>query len=136
MAREESEGIPRRLVVQAGGGVVRVGGITDVFGGCGRAVLSLERDGTQLEEVLLLRLRHGIFAVVNRCPHLERPLEDARIRGHVLTCRGHGRSYSLRTGRPAGALMAGGPPKLRRLPAWAEDGQVFVDVGRTTPGEE
>lgn len=121
-------------MVQASGGVICAGRITDVFSGASRAVLSLERDGTQFEEVLLLRLRHGLVAVINRCPHLERPLEDARVRGHVLTCRGHSRSYSLRTGRPAGALMAGGPPKLRRVPAWTEDGQVFLDVGGINPG--
>ena len=124
--RGESRGILHRLVVQASGGVVCAGEVTDVFGDGNRAVLSLERDGEPLEELLLLRLRHSLIAVVNRCPHMERPLDDARLRGHVLTCQGHGRSYSLRTGRAPGTLAADCAPALRRLPAWAEDGQVFI----------
>lgn len=105
-----------------------------MFGGGNRAVLRVERDGVLVEELLLLRVRRAIVAVVNRCPHLERSLDDARLRGHVLTCRGHGRSYNLRTGRVTGALALGGPAKLRRAAAWTEGGQVFVDIGGVAPG--
>ncbi|MBO0805348.1 MAG: Rieske 2Fe-2S domain-containing protein [Nocardiopsaceae bacterium] len=126
-AREGGDDAPRRLVVRAADDVVCVGDVADVFGGGGRAVLCLERDGTRVEEVLLLRLRHGVLAVVNRCPHLGRSLDDARLRGHMLTCRGHGRSYNLRSGRPAGTL-APGPPRLRRVPAWISGGRLFADV--------
>lgn len=123
----------RSFVVRAGGGVVCVGPVTDVFGGGDRAVLDVERDGTRIAQVLVLRLRHGVFAVVNRCPHLGRPLDDARVRGHVLTCRGHGRSYSLRSGRSANTFAPSGPPKLRRVPAWTEGGRLFTDIRGLIP---
>lgn len=132
-AREASDGRPRRLVVRANGGVVCAGAVTDVFGGGDRAVLEVERDGARVGEVLLLRLRRGVFAVVNRCPHLGRPLDDARVRGHVLTCQGHGRSYSLRSGRSANANALSGPPKLRRVPAWTEGGRLFADIRGLVP---
>ena len=113
--------------------MVRAGALSVVFGGGRRAVLRVERDGILVEELLLLRVRRRIVAVVNQCPHMGRPLDDARLRGHVLTCRGHGRSYSARTGRVAGTLRVGGPPRLRRAAAWVEDDQVFVDLGEVEP---
>jgi nitrite reductase/ring-hydroxylating ferredoxin subunit len=116
------------LVIHASANVVRAGSLADVFGGGDRAVLCVQREGTEAEELLVLRLRHGVFAVVNRCPHLGRSLQDARVHGHVLQCRGHSRSYNLRSGRPAGTLAMGGPPRLRRARAWIEDGQLYLDL--------
>lgn len=128
---EEGQAALRRLVIQADGDVLCAGTVADVFGDADRAVLCLERDGAPVEELLVLRMRGHLFAVVNRCPHLGRELGDARVHGHVLTCRGHGKSYSLRSGRLAGAL-ARGPVMLRCVRAWDEGGKVFVDVAAET----
>lgn len=123
---------PHKLVLDltsgAGAAVTCVGSVADIFGLGDRAVLRVERDGAEVEELLLLRLRHGLFALVNRCPHAGRALDDGRVHGHVLQCRGHGRSYSLRTGRSAGTMAWGGPPKLRRVPAWATGGELYLDL--------
>jgi nitrite reductase/ring-hydroxylating ferredoxin subunit len=108
--------------------VVRVGGVTDVLGAADRVVVCLERDGASLEEILVLRLRHGLYAIVNRCPHLGRALEDGRVSGHSLQCRGHGRSYNLRNGRAAGTLPGSGRSLLRRVRAWEQDGQLLLDI--------
>lgn len=114
--------------VSASESVVRVGGVADVLGAADRVVVCLERDGASTEEILVLRLRHGLYAVVNRCPHLGRALEDGRVSGHNLQCRGHGRSYNLRSGRAAGALPGSGRPLLRRVRAWEQDGQLLLDI--------
>lgn len=127
--QEEPPG-SRRLVISArtGENVVRVGGVPDVFGAASRLVVCLQRDGTDLEEILVLRLRHGLYAIVNRCPHLDRALDDGRISGHNLQCQGHGRSYNLRSGRAAGTLPGSGRPLLRRVRAWEQDGQLLIDI--------
>ena len=104
----------------------------ELFGGANRVVLRVERDGILVEELLLLRVRRSVVAVVNRCPHLGRPLEDARVRGGALRCRGHGRSYSLRTGRVVGTLSAVSPPRLTRVPAWTDGGQLLLDLTALT----
>jgi nitrite reductase/ring-hydroxylating ferredoxin subunit len=104
----------------------------EVFGGANRVVLRVERDGVLVEELLLLRVRRGVVAVVNRCPHLGRPLDDARVRGGALRCWGHGRSYSLRTGRAVGTLNVVGAARLRRVPAWTDDGQLLLDLTALT----
>lgn len=132
MHEAEPQG-PRRLVVDASGVVVCAGSLAEIFGGSDRAVLRIERNGAEVEELLLLSLRHGLYAMVNRCPHLGRTLDDGRVRGNVLQCRGHSRSYSVRTGRSVGTLAVGGPPKLHRIPAWAEGGRLFLDLTTVAP---
>lgn len=115
-------------MVRASEGVVRVGGLAEVFDATNRVVVCLEREGADPEELLILRLHHGIYAIVNRCPHLARTLDDGRIHGHVLTCPGHGRSYNVRSGRLAGTLPGSGQRRLRRVPAWTDRGQLFIDI--------
>jgi nitrite reductase/ring-hydroxylating ferredoxin subunit len=127
-ARDDGQRGPRRIVVRASESVVRVGEVTEVFGATDRVVVCLERNGADLEELLVLRLRHGIYAMVNRCPHLERALDDGRVYGHILTCPGHGRSYNVRSGRAAGTLPGSGRSLLRRVRAWTDDGQLFLDI--------
>jgi nitrite reductase/ring-hydroxylating ferredoxin subunit len=115
-------------VIQADGDVLCVGALADVFGDDDRAVVCLERDGAPLEELLVLRVHKRLYALVNRCPHLGRELHDARLHGTVLTCRGHGKSYNLRSSRAAGPLSWHGPAVLRSVRAWDEDGEVFLNV--------
>jgi nitrite reductase/ring-hydroxylating ferredoxin subunit len=55
-------------------------------------------------DVLVVRTRHKLYAVENRCPHLGRDLADAPVTGHTLTCPDHSRRYDLASGRPAGRL--------------------------------
>jgi nitrite reductase/ring-hydroxylating ferredoxin subunit len=106
--------------------VVQLGSTEDVFRGGDRAVVTTI-DGDRLADpVLLVRGRHGrVFGMVNRCPHLHRALDDATVRGHVLTCHGHGVSFDLRTG----AAARRGVPPLRLVSAWIDNGQVCVRVG-------
>ena len=115
-------------MIQADGDVLCAGALADVFGDADRAVVCLERDGIPVEELLVLRMHNRVYALVNRCPHLDRRLDDGRMHGSVLTCPGHGRSYNLRTGRGAGRLARRGPVLLRSVRAWAEDGKVFLDL--------
>lgn len=114
--------------MQADGAVVCAGTLADVFGDADRAVVCLERDGSPVEELLVLRVRDRLHALVNRCPHLGRELDDARLHGHVLTCLGHGKSYNLRSGRTAGKLGWSGPAVLRSVRAWEADEKVFLDI--------
>lgn len=131
---EDGPQAPRAIVLDVtSAAAVCVGSLAEIFGVGDRAVLRVERDGAEAEDLLLLRLRHGLFAIVNRCPHRGRVLDDGRVHGHSLQCRGHSRSYSLRTGRPSGTMAWGGPPKLHRIPAWAADGQLYLDLSSLTP---
>ncbi len=115
-------------MIQADTDVLCAGTVADVFVGGSRAVLSLWRDGAPAAEILVIRGRRHLYAVINRCPHMDRALDDAKVRGRVITCRGHGRSYSLRSGRRVAARSWCGPAVLRRVRAWDEGGRLFLDV--------
>lgn len=121
------------ITVPAGATVVQVGAVAEVFGQRDRAVLGLQREGQTAEELLLLRRGRRVFALVNRCPHLDRPLDDARVHAGVLSCPGHGRSYSLRTGRAVGMTGRGGPSALRTARAWVDNDQLFLDIRELRP---
>ena len=39
------------------------------------------------------------YACTNTCPHMEGPLGEGRLEGHVLTCPYHGWQFDVRTGQ-------------------------------------
>lgn len=113
------------LVVRASEGVVRVDAACEVLGPAGRAVVQVERDGTPLDELLLLRCGTRVVALVNRCPHLYRALDDAVVRGKTLVCPGHGRRYRLPAGRAVGRPSAAA---LCTLPVQFDGETLVVDI--------
>lgn len=127
-AGDEDQQPARILTAQAIGSVVHVGALAEVFGQGDRALLRVQRNERPAEELLLLRRGRRIFALVNRCPHMQRSLDDARVGVGVLSCPGHGRSYSLRTGRAVGTAARHGGPALRTARAWVDSAQLFLDI--------
>jgi len=81
-------------------------------------------------EVLLVVLSGGdVRAVQSRCPHQDFSLLQARLEGHVLTCRAHLWQFDLRTGRginPADCALAVYPTRV-------EGDDVYVDVAGVSP---
>lgn len=108
----------RTLTAQASGNVVVAGALSEVFGRADRAVVRVERDGKPIDELLLLRRGPRVVALVNRCPHLQRALDDARVHGRTLVCPGHGRRYSLQ----------GASPALRILPTRSDGTMLLIDI--------
>ena len=82
-------------------------------------------DGSAEEILVLLDGKGRVFATVNRCPHLGRLLDNAPVHGHTLTCPGHGRSFDVRTGRPARP----GTSPLPVVRVWIEGEEVFLRLG-------
>ncbi len=60
---------------------------------------AFEIDG---RSVLLLKLGQQLFAMRNRCTHLDFPLDTGRQIGFEIMCRQHGARFDIRTGRAAG----------------------------------
>ncbi|HEY4459815.1 MAG TPA: Rieske 2Fe-2S domain-containing protein [Pseudonocardiaceae bacterium] len=111
---------------RTGSPIVRLGQIGELFGDGARAIVTVIRVDGSAEEILVVRARRGrLFAVLNRCPHRGRLLDNAPVHGRTLTCPGHGRSFDLRTGRPGRT----GTDPLPVLRAWLEDDQVFLRLG-------
>jgi 3-phenylpropionate/trans-cinnamate dioxygenase ferredoxin subunit len=97
---------------------VDVGPASEIFA-TNRALVTID-SGTA---VLLIRDGHRVFALRDRCPHMGRSLGDGTVRRQSLTCRHHGRRYSLRSGS---CLSSERSSRLTIYPAWIEGGHVFV----------
>jgi nitrite reductase/ring-hydroxylating ferredoxin subunit len=98
----------RRIAARTVGRVVTIGPSSKIFEGADRVVVQVETDAQELIwELLLLRRGRRFIALMNRCPHLGRTLEDSLVSGSVLVCPGHGKGYSLRPGqrRSAGSAL-------------------------------
>ena len=73
-----------------------------------------------------MRTCRGVFAVENRCPHVEpRHLADPSVSGCKLTCAGHGQRFDLAAGRPEGRLAAR-TRNLRAFHVTIADGRLWL----------
>jgi nitrite reductase/ring-hydroxylating ferredoxin subunit len=51
------------------------------------------------EKVMLTRVAGKICAVANKCPHLGMPLAKSKVCDGAVTCRWHGATFDLTTGK-------------------------------------
>ncbi len=74
--------------------------------------------------IVLIRLRSGVVAYEDRCPHLGVPLSRGVLDGDVLTCSAHHYTYDVTTG------CGLNPCNVALTPvAVAEEGDhIFLDV--------
>jgi nitrite reductase (NADH) small subunit len=49
-------------------------------------------------EILVIRIRHDVFAAENECPHQGSPLTAAIVRDGYISCPRHGYRFNLRDG--------------------------------------
>jgi nitrite reductase/ring-hydroxylating ferredoxin subunit len=86
--------------------------LTDLadFPARGRGVYNVE--GTP---VLVVRVKDGFCAVVNKCPHMGFPLSNARIEDNTITCPFHNSQFDICSGENRDWVrgLAGAP-----LPGW------------------
>lgn len=80
------------------------------------------------QELLVLSLRRRFTVLVNRCPHLGLPLDDARIVGRTLVCSAHGYKYALADGAhlPGWRCPSGRVGGLSLIPTRVEGGMLYA----------
>jgi 3-phenylpropionate/trans-cinnamate dioxygenase ferredoxin component len=75
-------------------------------------------------EAILLCLDEGqVYAVENRCSHLEEPLACGKVKWGWIACPAHGTRFDLATGEPMN------PPAtepIRTFPVRIQDGMIEV----------
>ena len=76
------------------------------------------------EDVALARIGDEVYALQGHCIHLQGPLCEGRLDGHVLSCPWHGWQYDVRTGENEFDRAI----KLETYPVQIEDGEVKVAV--------
>lgn len=77
-------------------GYVDVCAIADIANGKHRAFV------VQGKPVLIFRMGTELFAMENRCSHMDLPLEGGRQIGCDIICRAHGARFDIRTGQVRG----------------------------------
>ena len=75
-------------------------------------------------EIALARVGDDFYAVQGHCIHLQGPLCEGRLDGHILTCPWHGWQYDVRTGQNEFDLAI----ELETYEVRVEDGEVKVAV--------
>lgn len=49
-------------------------------------------------DVILVRTHHGVFALENKCGHMEVPMDDGKVEEGTIVCAVHGISFKLEDG--------------------------------------
>jgi toluene monooxygenase system ferredoxin subunit len=70
-----------------------------------------------------------VAAFEDKCPHLGVALSEGTLDGEILTCRAHGWSYDVRTGRGLNPARA----RLVRFATRVDGDDVLVDPARVEP---
>ena len=76
------------------------------------------------QDINLARIGDEFYATQGHCLHLQGPLCEGRLEGHVLSCPWHGWQYDVRTGQNEFDLAI----QLRTYDVQVEDGEVRVRV--------
>jgi 3-phenylpropionate/trans-cinnamate dioxygenase ferredoxin subunit len=77
-------------------------------------------------DILLCNLgAAGVFAIRNRCSHMNKPLQDGRLVGCQINCPEHGATFDVRTGE---ALSFPAVRPLKTYPIEIRDGVIHVRV--------
>jgi 3-phenylpropionate/trans-cinnamate dioxygenase ferredoxin component len=67
----------------------------------------------------------GVFAIRNRCSHMNKPLQDGRLVGCKISCPEHGAEFDVRSGE---ALSFPAVRPLKTYPVEIREGAIYVKV--------
>jgi nitrite reductase/ring-hydroxylating ferredoxin subunit len=64
------------------------------------------------KEILLANSDGKVYALCDRCSHMNAPLSMGTLNGRVVTCPMHGARFDVTTGKKVGEPMAADPSKF------------------------
>jgi 3-phenylpropionate/trans-cinnamate dioxygenase ferredoxin subunit len=74
--------------------------------------------------ILLVRKGGQVFALSNRCPHMDYSLEKGILRDYMLMCPSHGWKFDIRNGQYEGNKDIA----LVTYPCKVQDGKVYIKL--------
>jgi len=80
---------------------------------------------TDYEDILILHLETGLYAIENRCSHDHIPMDDGHHEGGHWVCPFHGAHFCLHSGK---ALTAPAYEDVAVYPIRIEGGMIQIDV--------
>ena len=74
------------------------------------------------KEILLANTDGKVYALCDRCSHMNAPLSMGTLNGKVVTCPMHGARFDVTTGKKVGEPMTPDPSKFPEpIPEFAKD---------------
>lgn len=98
---------------------IRVKALADLAPG------AMARVAVEEEDILLVHLEDGVYAVSDICSHARVSLSGGWLEGDTICCPKHGGKFDARTGC---AIAFPAFTNLRKFPASVRDGQIYVEV--------
>jgi len=98
---------------------IRVKALTELTTG------TMARVAVEEEDILLVHLEDGVFAVSDICSHARVSLSDGSLEGSTICCPKHGGKFDARTGC---AIAFPAFTNLRKFPVSVRDGEIYVEV--------
>lgn len=74
--------------------------------------------------IVLCFHENRVFAVDNRCPHMEFPLDQGTVRNGTLTCHWHHARFDLESGDTFNQSA----DEVRTFPVEFRNGEIWVDI--------
>ncbi|WP_340820394.1 Rieske (2Fe-2S) protein [Methanolobus sp. WCC4] len=74
------------------------------------------------KRLLLIRIDDEVFALENRCPHMNCPLQGGLIQDHSIKCPCHSWTFDIRTG----AYIASDRIRVNVYETQVKDGKISV----------
>lgn len=68
-------------------------------------------------DVLLINIDGKIYAMSNRCGHMNAPLDEGTLSDGTVTCPFHSARFDVVTGKKAGDAIISRPPGIEKAPA-------------------
>ena len=72
----------------------------------------MKRVEAEEKEILLANSDGKVYALCDRCSHMNAPLSMGTLNGKVITCPMHGARFDVTTGKKVGEPMAPDPSKF------------------------
>ena len=81
------------------------------------------------KDVALFNVEGVIYALDDACPHAGVSLGSSKLRGNIVTCRGHGFGYDVTTGQCVNIVGLRAPTYEVKI----ADGKILVSLRSTSP---
>lgn len=78
-------------------------------------------------EIALFKVRGGLYAIDDSCPHAGGSLVLGQIDGTTVTCRAHGLRFEL----GSGCMRGGAGLRVRSYPVRLQQGRIEIDIAPT-----
>jgi nitrite reductase/ring-hydroxylating ferredoxin subunit len=103
---------------------IKIADVKDVPLGKGIVTSYRYSEDDEIHEVALFNINGIIYALNNKCPHMEGPLGEGEVEERLVTCPWHGWQFDVTSGECVNLPGC----DARKIPIAVENGEVFITL--------